>query len=81
MESTEAHLKQLTAEAEKLYSNLFDQKGVRVFIDLINSGLQTFNSYLKTLGGGFNTILNLGSQIANLFTNQISKSISQGISN
>ena len=75
MESTEAHLKQMTAEAEELYSTLFNQEAARTFIDIITGGLKSLNGYIKTLGGGFNTFLGLGSQVINLFSGKIADSV------
>ena len=81
MESTEAHLKQLRAEAEDLYATLFDQDAARGFIDLINGALKGINGYVKALGGGFNSFLGMGAQIANLFSKQIANGINTKIEN
>lgn len=81
MQSTQAHLKQLATEAEKTYAILFDQDSVRSFIDLMNDALSIMNSYLKGLGGGMQTITTLGLQVANVFSNQISGSISRQVEN
>lgn len=81
MESTEAHLKQLTAEAEELYATLFDQDAARGFIDILGTGLKSINNYVKALGGGMNAFLGMGAQVANLFSNQIANSINTKIEN
>ena len=81
MESTEAHLKQLRTEAEDLYATLFDQDAARGFIDLINGALKGINGYVKALGGGLNSFLGMGAQIANLFSKQIANGINTKIEN
>lgn len=81
MESTEAHLQQLQAEAEKTYNILFDQETVRGFADVAKTALGEFNGYLKGIGGGGSAILNLGAQIANLYRKQIGDSLVRSVEN
>ena len=81
MESTEAHLQQLTAEAEQLYATLFDQDAARAFIDILKDGLGFVNNYVKSLGGGVGTLLGLGSQVANIFSTQIAGSLDRSLTN
>ena len=81
MESTAAHLKQLQAEKEKTYDILFDQDTVNGFIDTVTGALETFNKYLTGLNGGMNSIVHMGSVIANIFSNQIGKAINQSLTN
>ena len=81
MQSTKAHLEQLATEAEKTYSILFDQDSIRGFIDIMNDALSLLNTYLKGLGGGMQTITTLGLQVANVFSNQISGSMSRQVEN
>ena len=83
MESTEAHLQQMQAEAEKTYSVLFNQEQAREFIDLVTGGLSTINKYLNGLNtGALGGVLGqLGTLGANLFSNQIASGISTGLEN
>lgn len=81
MESTEAHLQQLATEAEKTYAILFDQDSVRGFIDLMQQALALVNSYLNGLGGGMKTVATLGLQVSNIFSKQISESITRQLEN
>ena len=83
MESTEAHLQQMQAEAEKTYSVLFNQEQAREFIDLVTGGLSTINKYLNGLNtGALGGVLGqLGAIGANLFSNQIASGISQNLNN
>jgi hypothetical protein len=81
MESTEAHLQRLATEAEKTYAILFDQDSVRGFIDLMQQALALINSYLNGLGGGMKTVATLGLQVSNIFSKQISESITRQLEN
>ena len=81
MESTEAHLQRLATEAEKTYSILFNQDDVRGFIDLMQQALALVNSYLNGLGGGMKTVATLGLQVSNIFSKQISESITRQLEN
>ena len=81
MESTAAHLEQLATEAEKTYAILFDQDSIRGFIDLMQEALSLVNSYLNGLGGGMKTVATLGLQVSNIFSKQISESITRQLEN
>ena len=75
LESLEAHLEQLKTEAERTYDAIFDEESIRNFIDILNYGLKNLNDVIVGLGGGFNSLLNIGSQIAVLFNKQIADGI------
>lgn len=81
MESTAAHLEQLRTEADKTYDILFDQDTVNDFMDTATGALEIFNNYLTGLNGGMNSLVHMGSVVANVFSNQIGKSINQSLSN
>lgn len=81
MESTAAHLEQLRTEADKTYDILFDQDTVNDFMDTATGALEIFNNYLTGLNGGMNSIVHMGSVIANVFSNQIGKAINQSLIN
>ena len=53
MESTAAHLKKLSTEAERTYDILFDQDAVNGFSDALTDVLSIFNNLLAGLGGRF----------------------------
>jgi hypothetical protein len=73
MESTEAHLKQLQTTAEDLYNTLFDQDLVKGFVDTLNLGLKSLTQYVKSLGGGLNSFLGVGSHLIGIFNHKIAE--------
>lgn len=81
MESTAAHLEQLRTEADKTYDILFDQNVINDFTDALTDMLSVLNNYLTGLNGGMNSIVHMGSVVANVFQNQIGKVLNQGLSN
>ena len=81
MESTAAHLQQLSTEAERTYDILFDQNTVNNFVDIFKDALGIFNDYIEGIGGGTNVFLNLGMVAANVFNKQIGSAINTQIKN
>ena len=81
MESTKAHLEQLSTEAERTYDILFDQKAVNGMTDAVTGLLSIFNDLLAGLGGGLKDFTFFGSTIANIFNKQIGASIERQIEN
>ena len=81
METTKAHLQQLTTEAERTYAILFDKKTVDGFYDSTQGLLDELNDWLEGLGGGFNAIINLASQLGIIFRKQIADSLVRNINN
>ena len=75
MESTEAHLKQMRAEAERTYDIIFNQDTVNGFADALTGALKQFNDYISGIGGGMNALLSLGAQVANLYRKQIGEAL------
>jgi TP901 family phage tail tape measure protein len=81
MESTAAHLQQLSTEAEKTYNILFNADAINDTADAMTGLLSLFNNYLTGLNGGINSLVHMGSVVANVFSNQIGKAISQSVIN
>ena len=81
LDSLEAHLQKLSTEWEKTYSIIFDPDTIKAFADVATTALSGLNSLLTGLGGGLGTILNLGVQLSNLFSNQIGTEIFRQMSN
>lgn len=81
MESTAAHLQQLSTEAEKTYGLIFDTDTINDTADAFTGFLSLFNNYLTGLGGGINSLVNMGSVVANVFSNQIGKAINNSLIN
>ena len=75
MENTEAHLKQMRAEAERTYDIIFNQDTVNGFADALTGALKQFNDYISGIGGGMNALLSLGAQVANLYRKQIGEAL------
>ena len=81
MESTAAHLKQLSTEAERTYDILFNQDTVNGFADALTGVLSIFNNLLDGLGGGASDFIYFGSIVANVFRKQIAGGINNAIEN
>lgn len=81
MESTQAHLAQLTTETEKTYDILFNEKTINSFIDSFTGVVSIFNDFIEGVGGGGQAIMVLGSLIANVFSKQIGGAISTQLEN
>lgn len=81
MESTEAHLQQLSTTAEETYDILFDQDTVNGFIDVLTNLLGVFNNFITGIGGGTQAIATLGAMAANVFSKQIGQGISTMVGN
>ena len=79
MESTAAHLKQLSTEAERTYDILFDQDTVNGFTDTLTSLLDKFNDFIAGLGGGTDAFIYFGSVATNIFKKQIASGINDTI--
>lgn len=75
MESTEAHLQELETEWERLYDEIFDQKTANGFIDVLTLGLTTIGDYIEGLGGGLNSLINMGAGIGQIFSKNIAKNL------
>lgn len=71
MESTEAHLKKLSTEAERTYDILFDTNAVNDMSDALTGLLKIFNNFLAGMGGGLQTITGLAAMTGNIFNKQI----------
>ena len=81
MESTAAHLKQLSTEWERTYNTLFDKDATNALVDALTAFINQFNDFIEGLGGGLNALGNIGLQVANIFNKQIGSSIERQIEN
>ena len=77
MDSIEAHIKQLTAEAENLYQTIFDADAVKDMFDSLTGVVKTVDDIIKGFGGIKNVIMAIGSALTTAFAPKIS----QGITN
>lgn len=81
LDSLEAHLNQLQTEWEKTYDIIFNEEALKGFYDALTKILSGVNTWLTSLGGGMDTLLNIGTQLANVFSNQIGGEIARKVSN
>ena len=77
LQSTAAHLEQLSTESERLYDALFDADTLNSLVDTLRGALGIFNDFVEGIGGGTNAFVYFGSVVAGIF----SKQIAQGINN
>lgn len=80
MESTTAHLQQLSTEAEKTYDILFNQDTVNGFTDALTKMLSVFNSFVS-VSGSISPLGSVGNVLGNIFSKQIARGISQQVQN
>lgn len=75
MESTAAHLKELSTEAERTYKALFDTETANGFIDLFKGALENLNDFIEGIGGGTTALIHFGATFAMIFNKQIANSL------
>ena len=81
MESTAAHLDQLTAATQNIYNSLFDTNGINEMIDGLTSLVHLVADFVDSLGGGANLFRSLGAIGLTVFSEQIAKGINTTIVN
>lgn len=81
LDSVEAHLNQLTAASEKLYSDIFDEDTIKTFADALSKILGVVDNLIQGLGGGLNSFVYFGSIVSNVFNVQIANAINRQIIN
>lgn len=81
LESTAAHMKELSAQVERLYDALINQDSINTFADTFKGVLSTFNDFVEGIGGGTNAFVNFGAILANVFNQQIGTAINNQIKN
>lgn len=81
MESMEAHLQQMSTEAEKTYDVLFNEEVIKDVADAITGVLTIFNDFIEGIGGGGKALVYFGTIAANVFNKQIANGIQKSIQN
>ena len=81
MESTAAHLKQLTASIEDIYDSLADNDGINKIIDGLSSAANFVANFVDGLGGGAAVLRSLGAIGLTVFSEQIAKGLNTTITN
>ena len=81
LESTEAHLKQLTAAKEGLFDSLLEADGINPLIDDLTSIVEALEKVVDSAGGMKGALAGVGSLFTRLFSKQIAQNIEPFISN
>ena len=81
MESTKAHLAELSTAWERVFDSFVDNKGINSGIDVLTGLTNGLANFIEALGGGGNTLLTFGSIFTNVFSKQIAESIDATIKN
>ncbi len=75
MQSTEAHLKELTAAQEQFQASLLDPNTINEVADALKAMFNVFAKGVDALGGGAGVLLNFGSILTQVFSKQIAANI------
>ena len=75
LESTEAHINQLTASIERFMDALIDNKSINSLIDGLTRVVNMFSLFTESIGGGGNLLLLLGTIGEKVFSTQISRGL------
>lgn len=81
LESTSAHLKQLSASAEDVFDSFLDPGTINGMADAMSKLLDLTSNWIDALGGGGDVLLTLGSIAGKVFSTQIAKSLGDTIKN
>ena len=81
MESTKAHLDQLSTSAERLYKSLIDSEGLNGLIDALSTVVTGVSEYTEAIGGSKSVLLQLGSVATKAFGRTVSQGIATSIAN
>lgn len=81
MESTRAHLDQLTAQWEDLFDSLLDSDSINDATDFLRGLVGLVTNLVDSLGGGQEVLLAFGSVLTRVFSSQISAGLNTFISN
>ena len=74
-ESTESHLKELTAAQEQFQASLLDPETINEVADALKAMFNVFAKGVDALGGGAGVLLNFGSILTMVFSKQIAANI------
>jgi TP901 family phage tail tape measure protein len=81
MESTEAHLQQLSTAAEGVYDSLLDSKTINGVADIFTKLLNGTETFIDAIGGGKSALLGLGVIALKVFNKQIAEGLTRTIVN
>ena len=77
MDSTEAHLEQLSASWERVFDSMADTDGINSLVDVLTALTNGIANFTESLGGGGKALLFFG----NIATKVFSKQLASGINN
>ena len=75
MESTEAHLQQMSTSFEGIYDSILDEKSINFVAESLTKIANILEGFIDSLGGGIGLFGLLGSQLTKVFNGQITKEI------
>ena len=81
MKSVQAHLKELGASAEGLYSSLFDRESMNSMLETLTKIVDAVDNFVEAIGGGSGVLKTFGAIAFNVFNKQIANSISRAAIN
>lgn len=81
MESTKAHLNELTAAMQNIYDSFIDNESINTLIDGLTTAANVTASLIDAFGGGGNVLTMLGTIGFNVFSKQIANSLETVIRN
>lgn len=81
MESTEAHLQQLSTAWERVWNAMSDSKSTNNLIDVLTGLTTGMANFVEAIGGGGDALLMFGSIGTQVFSKQIAKGVGTMINN
>lgn len=81
MESTQAHLEQLSTSWERVFDSFIDNEGINEIIDVFTGLTNGVANWVEAIGGGGDALLTLGSIATRVFSKQIAQGINTTIKN
>lgn len=81
MESTAAHIQELTTSWERLADAFIDQNGINTLLDGLTSAVNLMANFVEATGGGVKTLTTLGSIAAQVFNKQLTQGLGTTIGN
>lgn len=73
MESTAAHLKELSVAFEKIKDSLFDNKQINKFLDALTGVADMIDGIVRSFGGGLNLVTQFSAVLMRLYSGKIAQ--------
>ncbi len=81
MESTQAHLEQLSTAWERVFDAFSNNESMNDLIDVLTDATNTFANFIESIGGGGKALLTLGAIATNVFQKQIGDGLATTVTN